>query len=175
GSRRPGLTEEAVAHVGRLGERGAEQLQGHVAPQDGIVRLPHDAHRPFADELMELELVQPAEGFGVGHLRGHRWQAHNVHATAGGCNQRPTHRVLQSYTRPSTARVPSSTATSRRGRTRSTILRKPSRLTRPPSRPPSAPQANGGTNLGGRTAPNTFAPAPTMVPVPSRVPMAVLA
>src|SRR3989454_80421 len=58
--------------------------------------------------------------------------------------------------------------------TRSATLRNPSRLTRAaPSALP--PQANGGTYLGGRTASNTFAPAPITVPVPSRVPIAVLA
>src|SRR2546425_11493402 len=76
--------------------------------------------------------------------------------------------------RPSAARSAWSTATSRRGSTRSATLRNPSRLTRAaPSALP--PQANGGTYLGGRTASNTFAPAPITVPVPSRVPIAVLA
>src|SRR6266705_3230678 len=76
--------------------------------------------------------------------------------------------------RPSAARSAWSTATSRRGSTRSATLRNPSRLTRAaPSALP--PQANGGTYLGGRTASNTFAPAPITVPAPSRVPIAVLA
>src|SRR5439155_779212 len=74
-------------------------------------------------------------------------------------------------------RVASSMATSRRGRTRSAILRKPSRVSRVPVSPVASPtpQASGGTYLGGRTAPNTLAPTSITVPVPSSVPIAVLA
>src|SRR2546427_434542 len=69
-------------------------------------------------------------------------------------------------------RVASSTTTSRRGRTRSAILRNPSLLMR---LAPAPPQANGGTYLGGRTPSKTLAPVPITVPVPSSVPIAVLA
>src|SRR5437763_15316059 len=41
--------------------------------------------------------------------------------------------------------------------------------------PLAPPQANGGTYLGGRTPSKTFAPTPITVPVPSSVPIAVLA
>src|SRR6266487_2212058 len=70
------------------------------------------------------------------------------------------------------ARVASSTTTSRRGSTRAAIFRNPSLLIRPP---PVPPQANGGTYLGGRTSSKTLAPVPITVPVPSSVPIAVLA
>src|SRR3989441_12734276 len=70
------------------------------------------------------------------------------------------------------ARVASSRTTSRRGSTRPAILRNPSLLIRLPLTPP---QANGGTYLGGRTPSKTLAPVPITVPVPSSVPIAVLA
>ena len=68
------------------------------------------------------------------------------------------------------ARVASSNGTSRRGSTRAATVRNPWRVIRVPSVPP---QAKGGTYFGARTASNTLAPAPTTVPVPSRVPIAV--
>src|SRR5881628_1031111 len=81
--------------------------------------------------------------------------------------------------RPSMRRVTWSTTTSRRGRTRSATVRKPSLLTRPDPGPvpplPPAPQAKGATYFGGRTASNTLAPTPITVPVASSVPMAVFA
>src|SRR3989442_9600777 len=70
------------------------------------------------------------------------------------------------------ARVASSRTTSRRGSPRPAIVRNPSLLIRPPLTPP---QANGGTYLGGRTPSKTLAPVPITVPVPSSVPIAVLA
>src|SRR6267154_1750858 len=81
-------------------------------------------------------------------------------------------RVAQSYIRPSRARVASSTTTSRRGSTRSAILRNPSLLMRWSLAPP---RRRGGTYFGGRTSSNTFAPVPITVPVLSSVPIAVLA
>src|SRR5205814_735222 len=69
-------------------------------------------------------------------------------------------------------RVLQRTGRPRRGSTRSAILRNPSLLIRLPLTPP---QENGGTYLGARTPSKTLAPVPITVPVPSSVPIAVLA
>src|SRR6185503_490003 len=119
-----------------------------VAAQHGVVRLPHDPHRAFTDEGVELVLAEPAVALRLGH------------------------RVTQSYMRSRYARIASSTGTLRRGSTRSAMARNPSRCMR--SAPPP-PQAKGGIHLGARTPSNTLAPAPTTEPVPSSVPISVLA
>src|SRR5256885_6069655 len=74
-------------------------------------------------------------------------------------------------------RVASSPAPSRGARTRSAILKNRPRVSRVPASPLASPtpHASGGMYLGGRTAPNTLAPTPITVPVPSSVPIAVLA
>jgi len=65
--RRARLAQEPLLHLLRLAEDVAQELQGDVAPQDGVVRLPHDPHRPLADEGVELVLAEPAIALGFRH------------------------------------------------------------------------------------------------------------
>src|SRR5204863_8943490 len=53
------LAHEAIARVGRT-PRARQQLERHEASNDGVVCLPVGAHRPFADELVQLELTDPS-------------------------------------------------------------------------------------------------------------------
>src|SRR3989449_1624847 len=61
------LAQEALTDVGGAAHLGGEELEGDVAPQDGVVGLPHDAHGALADELVQLELAESPVLLGLGH------------------------------------------------------------------------------------------------------------
>src|SRR2546422_3158615 len=50
----------------------SQQLEGHEAPNDGVVRPPHGAHGSLADDLVELELTDTSVLLGLRH----RWCVH---------------------------------------------------------------------------------------------------
>ena len=54
------FAEKTLLHVARLAEARAQQLQRDVAPQHRVVGFPHDAHRPFAEQLVQLVFAEPA-------------------------------------------------------------------------------------------------------------------
>src|SRR5205809_8062814 len=51
----------------RASNGAAQDLEGDVAADYGIVRLPHRAHRAFPDELVQLELADVAVLIRTGH------------------------------------------------------------------------------------------------------------
>src|SRR5439155_9078480 len=61
------LPQEAGACVLRTADGAAQDLEGDVATDDGVVRLPHGAHRTFPDELVQLELPDAALLIGARH------------------------------------------------------------------------------------------------------------
>ena len=65
----PRFAQEPLVHVLGLAEARAQQLERDVAAQHRVVGLPHDAHRTFAQELVQLVLPEPAVALrGVAHL-----------------------------------------------------------------------------------------------------------
>ena len=65
-----GLALEAGQAVRVVGEGCRQELDGDLAVEGGIDRLPHTAHPPLADFLAELVVQQCLTGF-ERHLRGH--------------------------------------------------------------------------------------------------------
>src|SRR5256714_7645187 len=61
------LPQETGACVLRTADGAAQDLEGDVATDDGVVRLPHGAHRTFPDELVQLELPDAAVLIGARH------------------------------------------------------------------------------------------------------------
>ena len=63
------LAQEPFLHVFRFAEARAQQFQRDVASQHRVVGLPHDAHRAFTEELVQLVLAEPAIALlGVCHV-----------------------------------------------------------------------------------------------------------
>src|SRR5207253_2347021 len=83
-----GLAQEALTRVPGLADAGSQELEGDEPPDDRVVRLPHDAHRPFADEVVQLELADTAESFRFRHRACERGRTCNVHVAPGSGNKR---------------------------------------------------------------------------------------
>ena len=60
GAGRARFAEEPLLHVFRLAEARAQELECDVAAQHRVIGLPHDPHRAFAEELVQLVLAKPA-------------------------------------------------------------------------------------------------------------------